>query len=101
MSARALLDAAHELSQALAKLEFPTPVAHVYDPHRYAWAPYEGYVTRYGAGRKQVVLLGMTHEKMGHPDQATALYERAFNMATGSNPPNVFSRRFTREKLGR
>lgn len=49
----------------------------------------------------QVVLLGMAHEKMGHQDQATALYERAFNMATGSNPPNVFARRYTREKLGR
>ena len=49
----------------------------------------------------QVVLLGMTHEKMGHEDVAKEHYERAFEMATGSNPPNVFSRRFTREKLGR
>jgi len=65
MSARALLAAAHELSQALAKLEFPVPVAHVYDPHRYAWAPYEAYVTRYGAGRKQVVLLGMNPGPFG------------------------------------
>lgn len=49
----------------------------------------------------QVVLLGMTHDEMGHQAQANELYERAFEMATGSNPPNVFSRRFTREKLGR
>jgi single-strand selective monofunctional uracil DNA glycosylase len=65
MSATALLDAARELSRALAKLEFPPPVAHVYDPHQYAWAPYEQYVTRYGAGRKRVVLLGMNPGPFG------------------------------------
>jgi single-strand selective monofunctional uracil DNA glycosylase len=65
MSARALLDAARTLSQALAKLEFPPPVAHVYDPHRYAWAPYEAYVTRYGAGTKRIMLLGMNPGPFG------------------------------------
>lgn len=49
----------------------------------------------------QLVLLGMTHEKMGHQAQATELYEKAFEMSTGSNPPNVYARRFTREKLGK
>lgn len=49
----------------------------------------------------QVVLLGMTYEKMGNAAKAKELYERAFEMSTGSNPPNVYSRRFTREKLGR
>ncbi len=49
----------------------------------------------------QVVLLAMTHEKLGHAEQARALYERAFEMSTGSNPPNVYARRVTREKLGR
>jgi tetratricopeptide (TPR) repeat protein len=49
----------------------------------------------------QVVLLGMTYEKMGQQAKATALYERAYEMSTGSNPPNVYSRRFTREKLGK
>jgi single-strand selective monofunctional uracil DNA glycosylase len=44
----AMLDAARTLSAELAQLRFPPPVAHVYDPHRYAWAPYEQYVTRYG-----------------------------------------------------
>jgi single-strand selective monofunctional uracil DNA glycosylase len=51
-----LLDAARTASRALARLEFPAPVAHVYDPHQYAWAPYEAYVTRYGVGYKRVVL---------------------------------------------
>jgi single-strand selective monofunctional uracil DNA glycosylase len=65
MSATVLLDCARELSRALAQLRFPAPVAHVYDPHVYAWAPYEAYVTRYGAGRKRVVLLGMNPGPFG------------------------------------
>ena len=65
MSARALLDAAHTLSGALVKLEFPAPIAHVYDPLQYAWAPHETYVTRYAAGTKRVVLLGMNPGPFG------------------------------------
>lgn len=49
----------------------------------------------------QVVLLGMTYEKMGNAAKATELFERAFEMSTGSNPPNVYARAFTRKKLGR
>jgi single-strand selective monofunctional uracil DNA glycosylase len=63
--AAALLDAARELSRALAQFRFPAPVAHVYDPHRYAWAPYAAYVNRYGAGPKRVVLLGMNPGPFG------------------------------------
>jgi single-strand selective monofunctional uracil DNA glycosylase len=63
--ATVLLDSARALSRALAQLRFPAPVTHVYDPHRYAWAPYEAYVTRYGAGRKRVVLLGMNPGPFG------------------------------------
>ncbi|HSD52987.1 MAG TPA: uracil-DNA glycosylase family protein [Burkholderiales bacterium] len=65
MSVTVLLDSARELSRALAQLRFPAPVTHVYDPHRYAWAPYEAYVTRYGAERKRVVLLGMNPGPFG------------------------------------
>jgi single-strand selective monofunctional uracil DNA glycosylase len=65
MSAVPLLDAAQTASRALARLEFPAPVAHVYDPHQYAWAPYQAYVTRYGADRKRVVLLGMNPGPFG------------------------------------
>ena len=65
MSATVLLDRARELSRALAQLRFPAPVAHVYDPHVYAWAPYEAYVNRYGAGPKRVVLLGMNPGPFG------------------------------------
>ena len=37
----------------------------MYDPHRYAWAPYEQYVTRYGKAPKRVVLLGMNPGPFG------------------------------------
>lgn len=60
-----LLDAARALSIALERLRFAAPVAHVYDPHQYAWAPYEQYVRRFGAGRKRVVLLGMNPGPFG------------------------------------
>lgn len=60
-----LLAAAQELSRTLAKLRFGAPIAHVYDPLQYAWAPYEAYVRRYGAGRKRVVLLGMNPGPFG------------------------------------
>ena len=49
----------------------------------------------------QVVLLGMTYEKKGDQAKAREFYEKAFEMATGSNPPNVHSRAFTRKKLGK
>lgn len=47
----------------------------------------------------QVVLLGMTYEKMGQSAKATALYEKAYAASTGSNPPNVYSRTFTKRTL--
>ena len=60
-----LLASALELSRALAELRFAPPIAHVYDPLQYAWAPYEAYVARYGATRKRVVLLGMNPGPFG------------------------------------
>jgi single-strand selective monofunctional uracil DNA glycosylase len=60
-----LLAAARGLSQELATLRFAPPIAHVYDPLRYAWAPYEAYVERYGDSRKRVVLLGMNPGPFG------------------------------------
>lgn len=49
----------------------------------------------------QVVLLGMTYEKLGNAAKATELFERAYAMSTGSNPPNVYSRAFTKKKLNK
>jgi tetratricopeptide (TPR) repeat protein len=44
-------------------------------------------------------LLGMTYEKMGQHEKARATYQRAYDMATGHNPPAVFTRSFARKKL--
>jgi single-strand selective monofunctional uracil DNA glycosylase len=63
--ARTLLDAARTLSDSLATLRFAPPVAHVYDPLTYAWAPYERYVRRFGAAGKRIVLLGMNPGPFG------------------------------------
>lgn len=63
--ARALLEAARDLSDQLAPLRFAPPVTHVYDPLRYAWAPYEAYVTRFGATTKRLVMLGMNPGPFG------------------------------------
>jgi single-strand selective monofunctional uracil DNA glycosylase len=60
-----LLDAARTLSSELARLKFPDPIAHVYDPHRYAWAPYEQYISRFARPPKRVVLLGMNPGPFG------------------------------------
>jgi len=63
--ADALLAAAKTLSESLGELRFDPPVAHVYDPHRYAWGPYEQYVRRFGDSRKKAVLLGMNPGPFG------------------------------------
>jgi tetratricopeptide (TPR) repeat protein len=48
----------------------------------------------------QVLLLATTLEKKGDTDEAMALYRRAYEMSTGSNPPNVYTRTVTSAKLG-
>jgi len=54
-----LLDAARRLVRDLKSLRFGPPVTHVYNPLDYAWKSHAAYLTRYGKGRKEVVLLGM------------------------------------------
>ncbi len=49
----------------------------------------------------QLVLLGMTYEKMGQQAKATELFERAYAASSGSNPPAIYSRYFTAKKLGK
>lgn len=63
--ADALLQAARDLSVALGQLKFSSSVTHVYDPHQYAFAPYEAYVNRYGSTAKRVVMLGMNPGPFG------------------------------------
>lgn len=45
-------------------------------------------------------LLAMTFEKLGRQDDAKAMYQRAYDLATGHNPPAAFARPFARKKLG-
>jgi single-strand selective monofunctional uracil DNA glycosylase len=54
-----LTQAAKSLTKALAPLKFPDPVSHVYNPLQYAWPAHEIYLTRFGQGRKKIILLGM------------------------------------------
>jgi single-strand selective monofunctional uracil DNA glycosylase len=48
-----------DLAETLDRLEFSAPVTHVYNPLKYAWKPYEQYLKRYGAGSREIILLGM------------------------------------------
>jgi tetratricopeptide (TPR) repeat protein len=48
----------------------------------------------------QHVLLAMTYEQQGRADEAKALYQKAYDLAAGHNPPSAFSRPFARKKLG-
>ncbi len=54
-----LLQISDTLSDALDELTFSDPVAHVYNPARYARAPFARYCERFGSGPKEVLLLGM------------------------------------------
>jgi hypothetical protein len=46
-------------------------------------------------------LLGMTYERLGDQARASALYEKAYGLATAHNPPAAFTRPFARKKLAR
>lgn len=50
---------ARALSRRLAGCTFGPPVACVYRPLDYAWAPHRAYLERYGRGPRRVLFLGM------------------------------------------
>ena len=54
-----LIQIASDLRDALSKLEFSSPVTHVYNPLDYAWDSYCTYLRRYGQPPKEIVLFGM------------------------------------------
>lgn len=64
-TAQQLIDAARRLADACDSLRFTAPVAHVYNPLRYAWRPCETYLRRYGAEPRRVVFLGMNPGPFG------------------------------------
>ncbi len=43
----------------MGRLSFAEPVAYVYNPLTYARAPHEDFLTKWGQGKKEVVLVGM------------------------------------------
>lgn len=47
----------------------------------------------------QHYLLALTHEKQGQPEKAKSLYEKAYHLATGHNPPAAFTRPAARAKI--
>ena len=60
-----LIDISRALSERVARLRFADPVCCVYNPLEYARAPHELYLSRYGGGRKEVLLLGMNPGPFG------------------------------------
>jgi single-strand selective monofunctional uracil DNA glycosylase len=53
------------LAASLDLLKFGAPVTHIYNPLRYARAPYAQYVRRYGSAPKEVLLVGMNPGPFG------------------------------------
>lgn len=60
-----LVAISRKLGLEVDELRFADPVAHVYNPLRYARAPHERYLERWGGGPKEVLLLGMNPGPFG------------------------------------
>ncbi len=54
-----LVEISRELSRTIGALRFQKPVSCVYNPLSYAREPYETYLTRFGSGSKEILLVGM------------------------------------------
>ena len=63
--ARTLVAVSRELRRAVDSLSFGKPIEYVYNPLAYARAPHEAYLERYGAGAKEVLLVGMNPGPFG------------------------------------
>ncbi len=63
--AERLVAAAKRLNRAVNSLRFSPPVAYVYNPLSYAWAPHQAYLRRFGCCPKRVVFLGMNPGPFG------------------------------------
>jgi single-strand selective monofunctional uracil DNA glycosylase len=60
-----LVEIARRLRADTQTLAFGAPVTHTYDPLDYTWAPHRAYLTRYGTGEPEVLLLGMNPGPFG------------------------------------
>lgn len=65
MHQKQLINIADQLNNATKNLAFSPPVAFVYRPLDYAWGPHEAYLWRFGAGPKEVLLVGMNPGPFG------------------------------------
>lgn len=61
-----LVAISRDLEKDIAKLRFGSPVAIVYDPLAYAWAPHAAYLEKYGvASPREALFLGMNPGPFG------------------------------------
>jgi single-strand selective monofunctional uracil DNA glycosylase len=60
-----LIPIARKLAQEVDALEFGPPVACVYNPLVYAREPHEKYLARWGAGEREILLVGMNPGPFG------------------------------------
>jgi single-strand selective monofunctional uracil DNA glycosylase len=60
-----LIAVSRALSRAVSNLEFGAPVTHTYNPLEYARRSHELYLERFGAGTKEIVLVGMNPGPFG------------------------------------
>lgn len=60
-----LVTTTQAIAGEIAKLRFTAPVAFVYHPLDYAWDLHRQWLEQYGAGRKQVLLVGMNPGPFG------------------------------------
>lgn len=60
-----LIATAQDLSAAVNRLKFKSPVAYTGNPLDYAWLAHEQYLQKYGGGKKRVVFLGMNPGPFG------------------------------------
>lgn len=94
-----LIAAARRLREGVDRLSFAAPVAHVYNPLRYAWRPHEMYVERYGTGPKPVIFLGMNPGPFGMAQtgipfgQVAAVRDWLGLTAPVDRPPNEHPKR--------
>src|SRR5688572_7475748 len=93
-AARELIAAARQLARAADRLRFRAPVAHTYNPLRYAWRAHESYLERFGGGRKQVVFVGMNPGPFGMAQTGVPFGEISavrdwLGIQNGVTPPRV------------
>jgi single-strand selective monofunctional uracil DNA glycosylase len=73
-----LTSAAQRLHRKTSRLVFGAPVSYVYAPLGYAWPIAEAYMEKYGAGKKEVVFVGMNPGPFGMAQTGVPFGEVAF-----------------------